>query len=274
MEIKKYLINDSVEWKNREYALFFGIIPLVLFLFFGLPENLQNQIILKPLEPTIISAFFSNYLHTNIEHLAGNLSFYLIVMLLLFNLETDKKRFYVTALGLFVILPLISSASIILVLSRINSSLGFSGIVSGFLGYMVYTLYAKVKQNYYSQLTYKFLWLLLMLNVFVWSISWPNYNSLIISSVMTVLLLYANWKAIKETWLKININVKSSVKGFLPRIGFISLTLAFAVFGMLILLPRDIVNQGNMINILAHYIGYQCGWILPVIYDNITRSKE
>jgi len=276
MEIKKYLINSSVEWTSRDYALFFGLIPLALILFFVLPADLQNQIILKPLEPTLLSAFFSNYLHTNLEHLVGNLFSYLTVMLLLFNLETDKKRFYFTALVMLTILPPISSTFIILVLSRIiSTSVGFSAIVAGLLGYMVYALYAYVKRNYYSQLTYNFLWLLLMLNVFVWSISWLNYDFLLISSIMIIWLFYMNRQAIKETLLKIRPKIRKPLKKLLPQVGFILLTVALAVLGLQTLLTRDFASQGHlMINIPAHYVGYLCGLIFPLIYDNFVRSKN
>ena len=270
-----HLINGSVKWTKKDYALFFYLVPLVLILFFVMPSGLQSQIILKPMQPTFISAFFSNYLHTNLEHLVSNLFFYLIVLLFLFNLETEKKRFYVVAVGLLLVLPLISSLIIILVLSRIPPSLGFSAIVSGFLGYFVYAIYANVKTKYYPKLKYSFLGLFLMLNVLFWSIAWSAYELLMISSILTICVLYLNRQAIKQTMLKIKPKIKQPLKKSFPISVFISFTLAFAVLGFLILLPRNVIGPNNsIVNIFAHYVGYLVGLSLPLIYDTLFSSKK
>jgi hypothetical protein len=275
MDIKKHLIKGLVEWSDRDYALFFGFTPLVLILFFVLPVNLQDQIILKPLQPTLISAFFSNYLHTNLEHFESNLLSYFIIMLLLFNIETNKKRFYIAALGVFTIIPLISSSFIILFLSRINPSLGFSAIVAGFLGYFVYDLYAYVKQKYSPRLNYNFLGLLFMLNVFVWSVSWSNSNLILISLIAILWFLHSTIPAIKETLSKVMPRKKPPLKEAFHRSFLIMLPLAVAIFGMYILIPRDVITgQGNSINIMAHFIGYLCGLVLSLSYDMGVRSKN
>lgn len=276
MEIRKKLVKSSVDWTDRDYALFFGFIPLVLVLFYLLPTNLQDQLILKPLEATILSTFFSNYLHNDLGHLAGNMSSYLVVMLLLFNLETDKRRFYAVSFAILTILPLISSLYTISLLRRVASnSLGFSALAAAFLAYLVYDLYAFVKQNYYPQLTRNFLWLLLMLNVLVWSISWGNYEYLLFSSILVVIFLCSNHHAITETLLKIRPIISQPLKKSLLAHGFFCLTIVLAVFGLQILLTRDFASQGQLkINILAHHVGYVFGIISPLLYDIFVKIRE
>ena len=80
-------------WRIQEWLTFFFYVPLSLFLLYLLPSSIKDTFILKPSSPTLISIFASNFIHSTLNHLIGNLFFYFWAVFLIFNLEFNKKDF-------------------------------------------------------------------------------------------------------------------------------------------------------------------------------------
>ena len=144
-------------WGKIDYAIFFLLVPAVLTFVYILPFGIKDYLVLQPLNPTFLSIFFSNYTHIEFFHFFNNILAYLIIIFLIFNIETDKKLFYKTSLLIFILLPFISSLSIIYLTPTVSPTLGFSAISSAFLGYLLYAVYNFLKNAWKLSLNNSFL---------------------------------------------------------------------------------------------------------------------
>ena len=129
-------------WLWYHFLSFYCVIPLIVLTIPLLPFN--DLFILDICHPTFLSIYTSNFVHTTLPHLAGNLVMYLIAITGILFLENDKLRFRNMLAFLFVILPIIASIFFIIYLGKVctvqefTNTYGFSTITLGFTGYFVY----------------------------------------------------------------------------------------------------------------------------------------
>jgi hypothetical protein len=118
-------------------------IPLLLsILHFFLPENLKEMLVLHKSYLIGYELLTNHFIHGNLQHLEGNILYYLIsICLLYFPLLVLNKRklFYTLFILNLTILPIIISLTWIpininILPQQYERILGFSGIVSLFLG--------------------------------------------------------------------------------------------------------------------------------------------
>lgn len=254
--------------------MYFLFIPIVLILLYSLPHNIQDYLILKPADPTIISIFLSNYTHSDLPHLVNNLGSYLIIMFLLFNIEINKRFFYLVSSLNFTVVPILSSF-IIIHYFPLFPALGFSAISSAFNGYLLYSVYAYLKKTYYSELTYLFPLLLLMINVTICLIySFRMITRFTIALIVTLFFFYHEWGSIKEILGQLILKYKQS-KGekFFRVYNFLIFctTLAF-IFSLWSLMPPEIKIGSNIVNVSAHYFGYCFGVFTPILIDIVMKG--
>ncbi|NMX21828.1 hypothetical protein C5S30_05240 [ANME-1 cluster archaeon GoMg4] len=268
------VILSSKKWKKRDYLFYFLFIPSILIFIFFLPSGIKDLFTLKINDPTIISIFFSNYTHENLKHLIDNLFGYLFIIFLLFNIEVNKRFLNFISLLNFILLPIILSLLMIYYLPK-NSPpvLGFSGIVSAFTGYLLYSTYAYIKHNYYSYLNHYFIVLLFMVNVIILSIYNPIMHILLIPSlILTIALLYLNIKPIKEIISKLILlphQLIEQISIWIYKFTIFSLTFFF-IFSLWIFLPYNIKIGSALINTLAHYSGYVFGVFVPMLIERLS----
>ncbi|RKY23624.1 MAG: hypothetical protein DRP62_05525, partial [Planctomycetota bacterium] len=151
--------------------MFFVLIPFILVFLYLLPSSLKEFLILVPKNPNPWSVFFSSYVHSSFWHFLNNLVGYLVLILLIFYLEENRSFFHYFSFLNFILLPLLSSFLVIVALSSFSESLGFSAVVSGFNGYLLYSVYMHLKKEYFKNLNCSFLWLLLIINFALFSLS-------------------------------------------------------------------------------------------------------
>jgi len=126
-------------------------IPFLLFLLFLLPNSIKDQLILYKNAPRLFSFFTAHFVHKEFEHLLSNVILYklLVIPVYLLNFHAEQRRnFYLMAFLIFLPLPFLLST---IDLSTPSSSyLGFSGIVSAFLGFLPYSalIYFKKSLNW------------------------------------------------------------------------------------------------------------------------------
>lgn len=85
---------DEAKFTIKERLVFMFGIPFILFIIHLLPSNIQNQYsILARNNVSIFTLFLSNYTHTELSPLWGNILTYVLVMFLILKLETSKRRF-------------------------------------------------------------------------------------------------------------------------------------------------------------------------------------
>lgn len=253
--------------KNSEnikiYMVFFILLPTILIFIYCLPPVFKQYLILNPSNPTLISIFFSNYTHSDFHHLMGNLIIYFLIIFLLFKIEVNKKIFYLFSFLNFALFPFLSSFLIILFLPNLLSVQGFSAIVSGFIGYFLYSIYVYVKNFYYKKTNYLFLFLLLIINFMVWQIfNEPKSLFFFLLLIVTIILIYANKVPIKMILSKISLKYRSlSSQNFILRFYkiFIFLLTIIFMFSFCMLVPSKIIVNNKVTDIFSHYVGYCFG---------------
>ena len=131
--------------KKLDWFIFYFIVPLfliIVYIMVYLHPELERVLILQTSNPTWISIYLSNFVHTDFwHHLGGNLLSYFILIYLILFFRTDRKKFYINMALFFTVLPVLGSLSTIYYISASSPSFGFSGIVSGLAGYLLYSVY-------------------------------------------------------------------------------------------------------------------------------------
>lgn len=258
-----------VLWKKSDIAFFFLFIPAVLVLMYLLPSNVKTEFILYTFNPNVLSIFFSNYVHSNLTHLFGNLILYLAVMFMLFNLETDKKRFYRVCVLIFILLPFISSWAFMHYTSFSGALQGFSALSSAFFGYLVYSVYCYLKTVYCSLLEIRFVLLVVIINVALMirntGVSVP-YQVMIVG--ITGLLFYLN----RRELIGLGNLIIQVVRVKMNRFKFMYYSLVYVysfvfLFVLPLLVPAQIVVDGHIVNAFAHYVG----WVFGVASGYIVK---
>jgi hypothetical protein len=131
-------------WKPLEWVLFWGVVPAILLLVFALPQAVRDEyLILNTVSPWRVQTWFlSSYAHSQLyPHLAGNLAFYLIVLLMIFAFEDNRRRFWLLAGWSFLVVPFMSSLLTILFwdfIGRTTTGQGFSAITGALLAYAIF----------------------------------------------------------------------------------------------------------------------------------------
>ena len=252
-------------WKGKDWILFFIIIPFFMILIYLLPQ--KSILILNTNNPTVLSIFFSNYVHTTFWHLFSNLSSYLLIMLFLFKTEHNRKRLYFVSIFLFLMLPFILSLLPIVTFPKNKNLLGFSGIVSAFLGYLVFSIYSYLKKNYYAKLELNFMYLLLFLSIFVWAIvnffKLPFLLSLPIIGY-SIFLLYQNRNSIKKIYTEL------MDRNIFERV-FLVCLFSYLLSSGLFLMPLQIRDGGNDVNIVIHWFGYCLGVLVALVFSHLKK---
>ena len=128
-----------------DWLLFWVAIPALLFVIYALPQAIRDTFfVLNTVEPWRLQTWLlSSYTHSQLyPHLAGNLAFYVAVLLMIFAFEADRRRFRIMAVWSFLAVPFICSLLTILfwyVIGRTTTGQGFSAITGALLAYAMFS---------------------------------------------------------------------------------------------------------------------------------------
>lgn len=128
--------------------LYLGV-PMALLFVYLLPVGIKEQFFTLHLDHPMILALLTNaFNHDLYQHLASNLIYYILALTAIIAIETSLQRFQYMTLTIFVAVPIISSAATVLYFAGAGYGqlLGFSGIVSGYMGYVIYLIVEKMYQ--------------------------------------------------------------------------------------------------------------------------------
>jgi len=132
-------------WSWYYWLFFYGFIPLIILIIPQLPPQIiKDYFLLNICAPALLPMFLMNYTHTELLHLTGVLSVYLVMITFVFFFEINKERIRKVSAFFFVALPLYLSIITVIYLGGIYCPVypqmgkGFSGIASAFLGYFLY----------------------------------------------------------------------------------------------------------------------------------------
>lgn len=275
--------------KNKltiEAVIFFILIPIILTVicisvqFF---PKLKDILILQPLKPTLINIFFSSYTHLTFGHLLNNLKDYIVVISLILVLKTDRKSFLINMLLIFFILPLLISIYIIYYEPNSLPGSGFSGILSGLIGYLPYSVYRYIKKEWGIHLTSNFLFLIIVFNMLLIVIIYRLFfNRLFFNLIyfgflflllIAIYIIRDDLERIIDKLKYLFVEYKTGSKNFINFFVFL-ITLWIVFFGAPFeLFPSNIITDGGRVDISVHFIGYLFGILVPSIFvDNLMQK--
>jgi hypothetical protein len=213
----------------------------------------------------------SNYTHFTIDHILGNMIFYLLFIFIIFNLEKHKNNFYISSIFGFIFLPFIvyylQKVTFPYFNISLEHSIGFSAITSFFAGYVIFATYSYIK-NYLPEINYKFINFILFLNIAFWALIGNYIKIMLLAFSLVVLSVLFD----KTHFKKILIHIKEEIifsnignnKKRICQILFFSLLIGVLLI-MPSLIPNNIKIGNNTINIVAHFLGYIFGIYAPLI---------
>jgi len=252
------MVPNLLTWKRLDWAFFFIVIPAILTGIYVMPAAITDSFNWDPQKATILSAFMSHYTHTNFLHFIGNLSQYVAIMFLIFCIEPKKTTFRKASLVILLAFPLLLTASELYLAPKLGG-LGFSGLLAAFLGYLPYSAYNYLKEKGVPLKSY-FLVLLMLLNFGIMILTWQNIaiSQYLMVLVGVLLLAYSGRTGLiaLAKFLRQQHQKFKSDKAlyFIPML--IAVLASVYMLSLAAIVPQNINQDGQTVNILVHYLGY------------------
>jgi hypothetical protein len=278
--------NPNLEkWNKADFFCFFIVIPAILLLIFLLPQPVKDAFfILNSASFSYSSLLLANYTHTVfLGHLFPNLMVYLCALIVIFNLEVEKKRFYIISLLLFLPISIIISVVSISLPVRLPPILGFSAIVAGFIGYTIYVTFDYLKKKERIELDNFYLFIIFFVNAIIVVWQSPTLNNsddskmIILGLALLCLIgaIYQNFNGIVKI-----LKTLADRFSIIPTRGIGYFTYWYIIFGLICLIyvmlpfmiPSEIRVNGSIINTLSHFLGYVFGLFFPMAIDHFLPS--
>lgn len=264
---RKFLTEVRTESKVSDLIIILAV-AAVLTLVYLLPKPFQRSLMLDFADPSILNLWTSAYVHRGFRHFSGNLSAYIILislnyLLLVLANERDYFRSVFFAF-LFLLPPVIAILNIVLI-GRGNGA-GFSGVDSALVGLLIVSVAVFLNKRVSEDISPKHGVVLLLVAFAVITETYAGIpGAVAILFVSGVLAVYdATQIGVEE--------VRTAARKVYSMPGHFELAL-FASFVFLIspwaLFPRAIAEDGTVVNILSHYLGFVFGFFGPAIYWRI-----
>lgn len=256
-----------------DLLLIVSIVAVLTVVHVLVPPFLQDQLALRPADPQWYTLLTAAYTHASFDHLKGNLIGYLLavcyVYWLCLYLEC-RQWFWQTTLGLLVITPLVvNSANVLLYgtyLPEINGvTRGFSGVVAAFVGFLLISFTAAIREAHTAQLAQAIgvgliLLLLLLIDTMYAKTLRPIVAGLVVFGICiqaASVLYHRDWDTLVQTRSREQL-IFQIVGG-----GLIVLVLAILTLQMF---PAELVVNNSFVNIFAHGIGFIIGNAVSAVF--------
>lgn len=263
---------------SRGDVLLLVLVPLPLTFLFILPETIQEDLVLHLESPNLLTAFTTHFVHGSSSHFLGNLTAYVSFVTLIYLLSLlsgERRKFYLIFLIFVLAFPFILS-SIDLLLLELETSKGFSGINSAFLGFLPISLFYFLKRKFSSGLKTSNSISLFFLGCGIIAFI---YSSQSILEMILIILIFGLsafyfWRTFKE--LKCG-EVRKSLGGPKEGGGYLELAIVSALFFILVLpvsaFPSELAQKGGTVNILSHYSGFLFGFMVPYFLFEVLEME-
>jgi len=291
MEIKLKKPLFLKNWEKKDIILFSGVI-LIISLIYLSPDEIKQRMVLIPSNPSILSMFFSHYVHLTDMHLIGNIIGFITVLILIFSLQPNKKSLYQFSCFSFFLLPLILSIlQVYFLSSSIYPNFGFSGIVSAFVGYYLVVLYEYMKKNVGKIVDKNFYLVLIFANMLGVVYSIEKFSNIFYVSAFGLLVYFVSirdqiYLILVYVWKKIQFEspkdknmlfwAMNFTMSYLTMIIKLGIHTSYALFALVFfLVTPESINNGVLIpvngavpNILVHYFGFVAGAFFPYLISS------
>lgn len=230
------------------------------------PSSLQDQLALRLADPQWYTLLTAAYTHASFDHLQGNLTGYLLAVGYVYWLCLYLERrqwFWQTTLGLLIITPfVVNSANVLLYgtyLPEIDGvARGFSGVVAAFVGFLLISFTAAIREAHTTQLAQVvgvglILILLLLIDTVYARTLRPIVAGLVVFGICiqaVPILYHRDWDILVQT---------RSPEQLLFQIAGSSLIVVVLAILTLQMFPAEVVVGNSFVNIFAHGIGFTVG---------------
>ncbi len=271
LELPKGVV-EKIE--KKDILLIVSPFVLIILIYF-LPEKIQESLALSYENPRLINLLTSAFVHGGRSHLIGNLTAYLLFVIPIFLMSIiarEKKKFYLVFSLFVLVFPFILS-SINLYFIDAETSRGFSGVDSAFLGFMpiisFHLLRKKVCENLKKTFPVSFLFFAFSLVVFTYVDA--LIEKVLTSGVILLLAVFFLWWSTKDIdFKKFLKTVKDNPETYWHFwIGMMGI-LIFIV-GVISIFPAEIVSGESTVNIVSHYFGLVLGFLIPYFSFQVER---
>ena len=243
----------------RERIAVFLAVPIVLLVVAALPQTIQEAWTLHLGAPTLLDAYLTNFVHGGLLHLIHNLLSYVFLMAVLLPVAVFadwKRELYLTSLFFVIVVPFVVSYYSVWILQGTGGEtiVGFSGVISAFLGLLPVLLFAFFQRAVSSNIRLHHALTLVALELAIILFSWSGVSiSMVGLGILGTLGLGFVWWDTRGEWGPL---VSSPANLFLV---FTTLLLfGYVSYGIL-------VNTGPHVNVYGHFIGFVSGFMFPGI---------
>jgi membrane associated rhomboid family serine protease len=242
------------------------------------PSSLQDQLALRPADPQWYTLLTAAYTHASFDHLQGNLIGYLLAVGYVYWLCLYLERrqwFWQTTLGLLIITPfVVNSANVLLYgtyLPEIGGvARGFSGVVAAFVGFLLISFTAAIREAHTTQLAQVvgvglILILLLLIDTVYARTLRPIVAGLVVFGICiqaVPILYHRDWDILVQT---------RSREQLLFQIAGSSLIVVVLAILTLQMFPAEVVVGNSFVNIFAHGIGFTVGIAVSAVLLSYNR---
>jgi len=254
-----------------DLALILSAYLLILFVY-SLPEGVQNLLVLDFSDPTVFALWSSAFVHQGFTHLSENLQAYTLSVFLVylwFALAGCKRLFRYTFAGFLTVLP-VSISLINLSVLNLGTIAGFSGIAAAFYGLIPFALFLYIHEQISEAVEPGYATAVFIAGLAVASASISGLVVggfvLLFSGLLTV--YYLRMIGLDDCRGVIRFLQRSSIEWF-----FVLFSVLLFLASPVMLFPEEIVRNGSLVNIFAHYLGMAFGFFGPVLHWQY-RMKE
>lgn len=257
---------DKTEF--QDIALILSVPVTLILIHVLVPESVKDMMAFPYSEYDLIGLYTSAYVHTDLKHLFGNILAYLGAVAYIYWLcyQTDSQQWFRATFILFlVVLPPISTASGSLMLNAVlpdasGHTKGFSGVASGFAGFLLIAVVDYVRQRNSFILGLNLGLGLILLFLAEMHVIYSGQFDPLVMSLSTIGIVatvgYSMWTEFSIS--NVRDRSKKELVRLVPLIAGIVLLVLF-IPGMF---PGQLVQNGSFVNIFSHAAGFVWGGVL------------
>ena len=250
---------------RKDLFLFVFFIPFLLWVLFLLPDSIKNQLILNYENLRVLNLFTTHFIHTDPFHFGNSIIWYLllIVPIYLLNMIRYQRRGFYLVFGLsMLVVPLLLSIMSLIIKHiyslPIGTSLGFSGIVSVFIGFLPYSTLNFLKKFYKWKTKISMLFLSILL--FTFTVILLIYNRPFLFITVLGLSIASIYISYRESSLKECLSsLKNAAKKNKGIYMLVVTNATLYIIGVLSLFPTELILGENIVDIITHYFGFVLG---------------
>lgn len=263
----------------RDAALLASV-PVVLALVFALPAPVRRSFAFEYRDPSLLTAYAAPFVHLTSSHLLSNVVGYCILVPVAYALSVlsgGREQFYAVFVTFVLVFPPVLSYLNLAVL-RASASVGFSGVLLAFLGYLPVVIARDLDAQFdigpgrFLSPALFFVGTALVAVLSLRSVLFSNPTVLLGTSLLVVaillsavLFLLATVDSAESSW--------SGLRGVVAAPGHSEVLSAAGVLFVgfpFVAFPPDPTAAAGVVNLYVHLLGYAMGFMVTYSTAEVT----